>query len=44
MPIEFYTLTKLQGSQTDARVSPALSWFYTLTKLQGSQTEHQQER
>ena len=34
----FYTLTKLQGSQT-AYIPPCLSTvFYTLTKLQGSQT------
>ena len=34
----FYTLTKLQGSQTDRTKMENMSRFYTLTKLQGSQT------
>ena len=34
----FYTLTKLQGSQTEVCLLIDLPWFYTLTKLQGSQT------
>ena len=34
----FYTLTKLQGSQTIQQVFVSYKWFYTLTKLQGSQT------
>ena len=34
----FYTLTKLQGSQTANDISAILGTFYTLTKLQGSQT------
>ena len=38
--LEFYTLTKLQGSQTSkAGIGQALE-FYTLTKLQGSQTSN----
>ena len=35
----FYTLTKLQGSQTITMSGMKLDLFYTLTKLQGSQTE-----
>ena len=35
----FYTLTKLQGSQTVENYYKAVMRFYTLTKLQGSQTE-----
>ena len=34
----FYTLTKLQGSQTKYFASEIKDVFYTLTKLQGSQT------
>ena len=35
----FYTLTKLQGSQTNVEEAKVLLEFYTLTKLQGSQTQ-----
>ena len=35
---EFYTLTKLQGSQTTYQPTETSMGFYTLTKLQGSQT------
>ena len=35
---EFYTLTKLQGSQTMMEGNINNVTFYTLTKLQGSQT------
>ena len=35
----FYTLTKLQGSQTSLPDISFVSEFYTLTKLQGSQTQ-----
>ena len=35
----FYTLTKLQGSQTTVFKAVAKALFYTLTKLQGSQTQ-----
>ncbi len=36
---EFYTLTKLQGSQTMMEGNINNVTFYTLTKLQGSQTQ-----
>ena len=38
MIILFYTLTKLQGSQTKNTIDERIEEFYTLTKLQGSQT------
>ena len=36
--VTFYTLTKLQGSQTQSGSLGGSGEFYTLTKLQGSQT------
>ena len=35
---QFYTLTNLQGSQTQCVAVPVIYRFYTLTNLQGSQT------
>ena len=35
---EFYTYSKLQGSQTELAVEPEKKTFYTYSKLQGSQT------
>ena len=37
--VTFYTLTKLQGSQTQSGSLGGSGEFYTLTKLQGSQTK-----
>ena len=34
----FYTITNLQGSQTQMGVKAGVSEFYTITNLQGSQT------
>ena len=39
----FYTLTKLQGSQTISATDTTDSSFYTLTKLQGSQTRRTEQ-
>ena len=35
---QFYTITNLQGSQTEVKTFVLRKWFYTITNLQGSQT------
>ena len=35
---QFYTITNLQGSQTEVKPFVLRQWFYTITNLQGSQT------
>ena len=37
---EFYTITNLQGSQTQTLPLNELLLFYTITNLQGSQTSN----